>query len=114
MIELQRSQWANEYYVNFGVFHHPDGQRPSRLRFVDAQVGGRIQALHPKRSPSQLSAALNLENSSMSDDARAATIERWLDLSLPAIEELRDPGELRSHPRRVDRLRSNGIFCVVD
>ena len=114
LIELQRSQWAKEFYINFGVFYHPKQEPPSRPRFVDAHLGGRIQALHPNRSASHLNRALNLQGSKMTDEARASAIERWLTLSLPLIDEFRNLKNLRSHPRRIEEMRSNGIFYTLD
>jgi hypothetical protein len=114
LIELQRSQWAKEFYINFGVFDHPKQEPPSRPRFVDAHLGGRIQALHPNRSASYLSRALNLQGSKITDEARASAIRRWLNLSLPLIDALRNLKSLRSHPRKIEEMRSNGIFYTLD
>jgi hypothetical protein len=100
LVDLQKSQWGGQYYVNLGVYLRVLGRTtspPEHLAHIRARLGSIAGD-----DASAIEEALDLERSSISAEQRASTIAKFLrTLALPYLAE-------RSALPRLRRLHAEG------
>jgi hypothetical protein len=87
VVNLQKSQWGPQFYINLAVWVRQLGDEPSPRESI-CHIRARATSL-PSGSAKQLGQALNLEDESMSMERREALIAGFMrQEALPFLESL--------------------------
>lgn len=86
LVNLQKSQWGGQYYVNLGVYIRYLGKATSPPEHK-SHIRARLTSIAGSEAPA-IDAALNLERTDFSTEGRANTIERALTrIAVPFLAE---------------------------
>jgi hypothetical protein len=94
LVDLQKSQWGGQYYVNLGVYIRSLGENPFPQEF-QCHIRGRLTAISGLDSQ-EIERALDLERSDFSPERRQAVVRPALETAVAfldarsAIPQLRD------------------------
>src|ERR1700683_2441378 len=93
LLELQKSNYGDQYYINLAVFVKKLGSNPFPKEH-QCHVRGRLTSLLKDKSDAEKS--LDLENVSIPMEKRIASVSSMIkDIALPLLSEMRSMGGIK-------------------